>query len=259
MTDEQSYVQKLGKQPGKIAALVEGRWVYASSRYRELHTVATHEGIEGLPEFMGGAYLRIRDMLWQDTVLALAKLTDKTEQGHQQQHQNLTVRWLPRFCEDTPIHEELVKQIKKINKLAKPVHKWRNQVYAHTELKRTIYPKLQMARLDLQRIRDLLRAIHAPIGTVHTYCIPRSSLASEVLDTDPYGWSYFLGNTLDLVKGARFIRQHIDSQDPAEHTPSIETIREFLRLIGANDGYENWKCMLDFFGAARGARTRGRS
>ena len=148
---EKAYIEKFGERHGKIALGVYSRWVYACAWFYDLRKLCTHDDIKGLPEFMGGAYYqRLRNLLWQDTMLTISRLTDPPTQGKQGEYENLTVCWLPTICEGKPIEAEIKQLIKDVRKHAKPIRKWRNRVYAHSELTQALNPGAkQLAYVDL--------------------------------------------------------------------------------------------------------------
>ena len=95
------YVAALGEKHGNIALAVHNRWAYACWWFHDLNILCTHQGIEGLPEFMGARYYeRLKHLLWQDIMLTIARLTDPPRQGEKGKYENLTVRWLPNIFKD---------------------------------------------------------------------------------------------------------------------------------------------------------------
>ena len=247
MSDKKTYIDKFGEEHGKIAFDIYCVWVNTYGWFYNLRTLCTHDDIIELSEFMGIFYSRLRNLLWQDTILAISRLTDPAEQDD---HKNVTVMWLPRICANTTLEADIERLVRDVRRRVNAVRGWRNKVYAHSDLKRRLKPgAYQLPEVNLEKTEAALDAIGAPIGRVHQYCTGAS--LGAVVDLDDFtGFNTFAYKVLHLVRGARWIAEHMDLTE-RQSLLAPSNSRRLLELLKAEaDDYEALTIVMDFLWAS---------
>ena len=240
----ESYIEKLGRENGRIVFAVLLKWIHAYSRFHDLRTVCTHSETQHLPTTMKQFYQRLRHLLWQDVILAVVRLTDPHQQG-QGKYDNLTICRLPMICEGMPIQDRVRQLVRNAQKRTEPARKWRNRIYAHNELQRELNPKAwPLPPVDLDKMEEMLKAIHSPLGKLYHHCHDGHALSSMVTPSHPDIMALFIGDVVSLVAGAKLIEQHIELS--GKESFGVESSRNFLRSIGADVSHENLTALMDF-------------
>ena len=256
------YVSALGQKRGSIALKVYDRWAYACWWFHDLNILCTHQGIKGLPDFMGQRYYeRLKHLLWQDIMLTVSRLTDPPRQGAKGRYENLTVQWLPiifkdlcvdmcsngaaRAAEVCAIYTEIAQLIKDLRKPVKPIRKWRDKFYAHSSLAYALNPAAnRLAHVDLEMIKASLEAMRVLVSKVNQYC--EGASVGILWEQDATGFRNFAVKVLHLVEGAQFIDKCMDPSGEESFT-ALETNRRFLRQIGAEaSDHEALSRIMDF-------------
>jgi hypothetical protein len=106
----------------------------------------------------------IQDMLWDDVLIHIARLTDPPEtRTRQGARLNLTVQRLPLLIVDTPVRKAVEAKISEVMAASEFCRDWRNRRIAHNDLEhaldRTIRPLKEGSRLKVKEALALIEAV----------------------------------------------------------------------------------------------------
>jgi hypothetical protein len=131
------HVKVLGPQLGPLynALYSEVVWLHAKwKQYRILYGDSP-ERIELLNSVAGFFFRVIQDVLWEDIVLHLARLTDPPQSMGRD---NLTLLRLPGAIQEPPLSGELATLIDEVRRESAFARTWRNRHLAHRDLISTV-------------------------------------------------------------------------------------------------------------------------
>ncbi len=164
---EQEHVQAMGKSLGPIyhALCKEVVWLHAKwLEYRKLYA-KPGKRIDLLNRTAAFFFRVIQDVLWDDVLLHIARLTDTPKLG---KFENLTLRRLPDAVEDDALATELRELVKTGIDRSQFARKWRNKRLAHidfshaTDVKTTTLPGGSRQNVEdvLDSFRQIMNRLH---------------------------------------------------------------------------------------------------
>ena len=172
---EQEYIQAMGSSLGSLynALHKEVVWLHAKwLEYRKLYA-ESKERINLLNDTAAFFFHIVQDVLWEDVLLHIARLTDSPKQG---KFENLTLRRLPDKVPDEVLANELDSLVKNALKEAQFARKWRDKRLAHIDLSHAIDVKATtLPGVSRQHIEDVLAKFREIMNCLHC-----SYLNSEV-------------------------------------------------------------------------------
>lgn len=165
---EQEHLQTLGPTLGPLYHALDNEviWLHAKwLEYRKLYA-ESQERVDLLNETAGFFFQLIKDVLWKDILLHIARLTDRPEIG---KSENLTLRRLPDVVPDQCLADELQKLVDDALARSQFARKWRNKRIAHKDLSLAIddkaspLPGVSRAHIEqaLASFRRILNRLHA--------------------------------------------------------------------------------------------------
>lgn len=109
----------------------------------------------------------VQDLLWDDIVLRISRLTDPAEAGRGGQHRRLSVQRLPELLSDSALRAEVEKRVAIAVLASDPLREHRNATIAHLDLDTSLgqrvtpLPPITRGELSkaLARVTDVLQAI----------------------------------------------------------------------------------------------------
>lgn len=159
----------MGAELGRLHYQLYQNLCYVSIRWNEFKTLfATDEAdIAMLNTFAPSFFGEVQQLMLNDTILWLRKLTDSAKAGRPRRRINVTVNLLPGFIGD----EELKRQVRRLINQAKKKTEfstdWRNRRLAHSDLEYAIDPDAKpLAKASKERIEAALNAIGAILNCV---------------------------------------------------------------------------------------------
>jgi AbiU2 len=115
-----------------------------------------------------GLFFRIvQDVLWEDTLLHLARLTDPPRSAGKE---NLTVRQLPGLVDDADLRSELGRTLEELEAKTAFARDWRNRHIAHRDLGGALGKgAVPLARASRDQVEQALRTLAAVLNQVNTF------------------------------------------------------------------------------------------
>ena len=156
---ESEYIALMGEDLGKVFHELEREVAWLHTKWGEyLELFGTKPSrIElvnkAAPLFFGV----IQDVLWEDVILHIARLTDEPRTFDKE---NLTIKMLPEYIDDPQLNASLYKLIKSSKKAVKFCRDWRNRLYAHRDLQLAVESGAnQLKPASRKKVKDALTSI----------------------------------------------------------------------------------------------------
>ncbi len=109
----------------------------------------------------------VQDVIWEDTLLHLARLTDPPRSVGKE---NLTVRALPGLVDDADLRGELEEMLEDLQLQTAFARDWRNRHIAHRDLAASLGGKVTpLARAGRDQVEEALRAVAAVLNHVNMF------------------------------------------------------------------------------------------
>jgi hypothetical protein len=167
----QEYIQQMGDALGRQfhALWQEVAWLYSKwAEYLELFGTSPSR-VELLNSAAPGFFRIVQDTLWEDTILHIARLTDRPKSFGKA---NLTICGLPSLVDDATTKESVSNLVQTAVQAADFCRDWRNRHIAHRDLalalKEGAIPLEPASRQDVKRalesIANVLNAVTAHYG-----------------------------------------------------------------------------------------------
>lgn len=140
-------------------------WLHMKWRqYRELYGTSQSR-LDLLNESAPLFFRVVQDSVWEDTLLSVARLTDRTGDGSKR---NLSICHLPDLVSDPSVRLELEASISLAIEAASFARDWRNRRIAHRDLNHALDPHATpLAAASRQRIEEALTALRNVLNTVN--------------------------------------------------------------------------------------------
>jgi hypothetical protein len=134
------YIEKMGEDLGLQFAALWQEVAHVHVKWSEYVTLfATNaRRIEVLNHCAPAFFRMIQDVLWEDTVLHIARLTDPPASFAQKGKANLTIRNLPDLVDDDTTKASLNTAVTAVEAASAFCRDWRNRHIAHRDLKLAI-------------------------------------------------------------------------------------------------------------------------
>jgi hypothetical protein len=173
-------IDRLGPRLGPVyhALADDLAWLQVKwAEYRELFGTSP-ERIELLNSAAGLFFRILQDTLWEDTLLHLARLTDRAEMGDKR---NLSIRGIPELCDDPALRSKLSQLVDAAVAATEFARDWRNRHIGHRDLALALdsapRPLSPASRAD---VSVALSAIHRVFNEVSEHVF-NSTLADDVI------------------------------------------------------------------------------
>ncbi len=180
---EQEHLQAFGPKLGPLyhALHNEVTWLHAKwLEYRKLYA-HSQERIDLLNGTAAFFFRVVQDVLWEDVLLHIARLTDPPKQG---QFENLTLRRLPEAVPDQCLADELRNLVDDALDRSQFARQRRNKHLAHRDLSLAIDGKATpLPGVSRQQVEEALSCFRSILNRLHV-----SYLDEEV------AYEYFLAN-----------------------------------------------------------------
>ena len=195
----------------------------------------------------GGSFTwDIQNILWEDLLLRVCRLTDPIESGRGKP--NLTVNRLPMYCEHEP---QLCDQVKHLaesaSNSAKFARKWRNQRISHSDWNRGIEKADPLPPASLEKVAAALDAVHTVLNTVSLGLL-KEGIANSV--TGRPRARAFLSYARQLAESVKSIDALIDPSGGTSIT-DVDVADDFLRKLVHEPSEQQFRQIIDLREAAR--------
>ena len=223
----QEHVERLGEGFGKVFYAVYDEWVKACVRHQELGVLfGTQETCDLLNAFAPGFFGDVERLFWNDLMLGVTRLTDKSKDA-------VKVQSFERYIKDDP---DLLSAVEEHRKdavtAAMPVFDWRHRVIAHRNRE---YATSDSARpletVQLETCKRVLDHVHSALDAVYRARLG-GSLMNSVIQNRPRSGA-LLAYLKGLVNGVRFVAEIINPEDPDGFDLSKGS--EFLAKLGRSE------------------------
>jgi hypothetical protein len=158
---EQERLNVLGPDLGPIyyALYEEVTWLHAKwKQYRQLY--ATPETVDLLNRIAGFFFRVVQDVLWEDIVLHVARLSDPPKSMGKA---NLTLRRLPEVIQLQELAAEVKNLVEEVQRESAFAREWRNRRLAHRDLSLALdfeaEPLQGVSRDQMERALSAIRAV----------------------------------------------------------------------------------------------------
>ena len=235
------YKLMLGDEFGAVFDGVYQHWAQGWVRLDEIRKLFSDaEELELLNALTGGAFLGdVQQVLLDELMLCVTRLTDPCETG---KHENLTVKKLPRFCNDKDLRSEASRLADRAVECSAPARKYRNQRISHIDLQTEIDPKARLLpRATLNEAKNALDAVHETLNIISLRLL-RQHLANEVVTT--HGAPRFMSIARRLARNIQFVDSLIDPKGTARVTDT-NAANAFLEKLDQPLNWENTKKIID--------------
>ena len=176
-----AYLSAFGPELGPLYYALENEvvWLHAKwLEYRKLFA-KSQKRIDLLNEASGFFFRVVQDVLWDDVLLHIARLTDPAKQGR---FENLTVARLDLAFQNSSVGSELSKVVEVVKERAQFAREWRNRRIAHRDLSLALDLKARpLPGASRQHVEDVLASIREAMNL----------LRRHFLDSD-MGFEHFL-------------------------------------------------------------------
>jgi hypothetical protein len=175
------YATTLGDPLGEMVYALEAEFYWLQYKWQEYVVLFGSEPsrIEVLNRAAPAFFHHIQDVLWDDILMHLSRLTDSPT--GKRKRRNLTFAALPPLVKGR-LHREVVALVTNALESASFATDWRNRRLAHLDLRlaldRPAEPLMSASRLT---IKEALKALHAVLRCVHNHYF-QTDLAQEVIE-----------------------------------------------------------------------------
>lgn len=164
---EAEHLSMLGPELGPLFHALDNEvsWLHAKwKQYRHLY--AAPGTVDLLNEAAGFFFRVVQDVLWEDAVMHVTRLTDPPSTGKKD---NLTLLRLPAAIADAPLSAHVGAHVAKAEAAAAFARDWRNRHIAHRDLHLALgsgaEPLMEASRSHMETVlshmRDAMNAVHA--------------------------------------------------------------------------------------------------
>jgi hypothetical protein len=172
-------IAKMGKELGSIysalwqeVAHLEGKWQQFLVLYG-----TNPERVDLLNDTAPYFFHLLQDILWENVVLHLARLTDPPTSLGKKDRANLSIQALPAFVTDQTFHGMVTTKVKVAIDATEFARDWRNRLLAHRDLSLAIDEHAKpletatrdSARVALKAIEDVLNSVEAHYLSSETF------------------------------------------------------------------------------------------
>ena len=174
------HLEKLGPKLGPVyhalsndLAWLQVKW----AEYKELFGTSSER--IGLLNSAAGLFFQIaQDTLWEDAMLHLSRLTDRTEIRDKS---NLTIRALPGLCKDSVLRTQVTELVDAAVEATAFARDWRNRHIGHRDLALALETgATPLASASRAQVSQALSSIHAVLNAISETLLD-STLIEDVI------------------------------------------------------------------------------
>jgi hypothetical protein len=174
------HVSKLGPKLGPVYHALWKDVAWLNVTWHEYHEMfgTTPKRIDLLNSAAGLFFRIVQDLLWEQTLLHLSRLTDPPRSVGKN---NLTLRALPELIDDPVLRSKVAALVDRAVHATNFARDWRNREISHRDLDLALErPAQPLAPSSRNHVSDALTAIHAVLNHISEELL-QSSLAPDVI------------------------------------------------------------------------------
>jgi hypothetical protein len=164
---EKEYLLAFGPALGRLYHTLRNEvvWLHAKwLEYRKLYA-KSEKRIDLLNGTAGSFFRIVQDVLWEDILLHIARLTDPPQQRN---FENLSLLRLPDAIEDHALADELRELVMVAKAKAKFARQWRNRRLAHRDLALALGSKASpLPGASRQSVEEILASFREVMNRLH--------------------------------------------------------------------------------------------
>ncbi len=166
-------------------------WVHAKWKQFGILFVDSPERIDLLNQVAGFFFRMIQDVLWEDTILHLTRLTDPPRSSGRD---NLTLRRLPGAISDPSLSKVIAPLVEQACTNTSFAREWRNRHLAHQDLALSINePALPLPAVNRQNMDKALSAVAAVLNRIEGhYWDTEIAFTEFIVRDDAESLAYYL-------------------------------------------------------------------
>ena len=243
---KRKYQDQLGETFGAIFYGLEKHWVSGVLRLKEFRVLFSDaERVELLNAMTGGAFLwDVQQIFWDDLILRVTRLTDPVGFPTKE---NLTIRKLPRFCDDPALRSEVKQRVKAAIQATKSAREYRNRRIGHNDLTLELDAHSKpLVRASLHEVQVSLDSVHGILNVI-TRRLLGAEIANDVV-ISPRALA-FVSNATQLAQAVQFIDSLIDPTGTAKFTDHAAA-SDFLKKLCQSPTWEKTRQAIELRQAA---------
>ncbi len=166
---EKEHVDVMGPSLGPVYHALYNEVVWLHAKWLEYRKLFAHspERINLLNDSSGFFFRVIQDVLWEDIILHIARLTDPPQSTGKK---NLTLLKLPECIVDSGIVKNIESKIDTVRKNAAFARDWRNRRLAHRDLALALKSgSKQLQGVSRKNVESALHSIDQVLNYLHTH------------------------------------------------------------------------------------------
>jgi hypothetical protein len=171
----------LGPEFGEAFHTLQNDLVWLHLKWRQFRVLfgTKPERVDLLNEAAGNFFNVVQDVLWDDTLLSICRLTDDPGRGDRKR---LSIRQLPAMIADPAVSAEVQTRVNAAIDKARFARDWRNRRIAHRDLLHALDPKASpLAEASRKSVEDCLQALRDVLNTIDNR-LRQTTYAYEVVD-----------------------------------------------------------------------------
>ncbi len=172
--------EMLGPKLGPVFHALWNEWAWLRVKWGEYLKLfgTSPERVELLSSAAGRFFRMLQDTLWEDTLLHLSRLTDRQ---HSAGRSNLTIRALPKLCDDPELRAGVARLVETAVGATEFARDWRNRHVGHRDLELALGGSVRpLADASRAHVAEALSAIHAVLNRISESMLERT-LADHVI------------------------------------------------------------------------------
>jgi hypothetical protein len=198
------HIQALGPTLGPLYHTLynEVIWLHAKWKQYRILFGESPERVELLNSVAGFFFGVIEQVLWEDTILHIARLTDSLQSVGED---NLTLLRLAETVQDPTLAEEVKKLVEQAQSAAVSARIWRNKHLAHRDLALALDPRAEpLPGISRKQMEDALASMRKILNKIEVHYL-RSEVAFEefLAHTDAECLAYYLKVAVDAESQRR--------------------------------------------------------
>ena len=193
----------------------------------------------------GPLMVLVREVLWEDLLLRVARLTDPVRTG---KHQNLTLQQIPEFFDDQPEkHRDLTRQVQAADEAADFARDWRNRSIGHKDLRHSLNREAKpLERASLRQVDEALAAVHRVLATIAGY--DQAGLSRRVAGSNAAEGFFY--RTAQLVEAVQFVDELVDPDGTSKLTDQT-LANAFLEKLAHEPNLQDYERVVELRAVAR--------
>ncbi len=164
---KQRYIDTLGPEFGRLFYEMYNEWVSGNVKLSEFRLLYGNlENVEYVKTFGNLFFGHIQDILLDDLLLNVTRLTDPVQSGKDKK--NLTIQLFPNFLENEQLREEVVKGVGAAKNAAEFARDWRNRRISHKDYSLELGKNAEPLKpASLEKIGHALTAVHCVLNLIN--------------------------------------------------------------------------------------------